>query len=476
LTTSPPPQPLQPTFLPPGTQVGDFKVIRISGLGTFGTVYLAHKVGEKESLAALKVARIVADPRFKREAELLARTPHPSIPGLLAYGEWDHPDGPFPFLAMEWVDGAPLYTATRGLGMSSRQVARWVGQVASALATVHAADGFHRDVKGGNILVRFRDSRAILIDFGAGDYLGAETLTQGVLPPGTYPYRSPEALRFQWRFWRAHHMRYQPGAADDVYSLGVTAWRLVTGIYPPRDEPSSADSKPPGRRARVHRLQVPLESLAAVHPELARWVYRMLSDEPSSRPRAVEVAQACERLVETGGPEADRPFTPVPALSSALIQAWRIRERSRPRRLLQTWGPYVGAGAAMSASVLIIHSVWSAWPYHIRWPSSTGAQEQRDGGVEDAGTSGLGEGATAVSVSVQGPQLSGHALRAQVPKQPLPSQARRPCQKDEVEINGGCWVLPPDALPPCAARSYEWQGLCYHPVIAPTPPSTSEDP
>ena len=61
------------------------------------------------------------------------------------------------------------------------------------LAAPHAAKCVHRDVKGDNFLVLPEGSRPVLLDFGAGDFLGASTLTREVLPPGTPYYRSPES-------------------------------------------------------------------------------------------------------------------------------------------------------------------------------------------------------------------------------------------------------------------------------------------
>jgi len=87
-------------------------------------------------------------------------------------------------------------------------------------------------VKEANILVRERDGEPVLVDFGAARGEDQSTLTEGLYPPGTPLYRSPEA----WRFGREHgHERkvhYRPGKADDLYALGVVLYRLLTRGYP----------------------------------------------------------------------------------------------------------------------------------------------------------------------------------------------------------------------------------------------------
>lgn len=60
---------------------------------------------------------------------------------------------------------------------SSRQVLNLLAQAARALQATHEAGGVHRDVKGGNVLVRPADAWLFLMDFGAGNYEGAERLT-----------------------------------------------------------------------------------------------------------------------------------------------------------------------------------------------------------------------------------------------------------------------------------------------------------
>src|SRR5687768_8028057 len=90
----------------------------------------------------------------------------------------------------------PLYEWAQAFFPSSRQVLRVPADLARALEATHAAGGVHRDVKGDNVLVRLEDGQVFLTDFGSGNYPGAAMLTWQVFPPGTPPYRSPEAYRF----------------------------------------------------------------------------------------------------------------------------------------------------------------------------------------------------------------------------------------------------------------------------------------
>src|SRR5687768_10822921 len=114
---------LNPARLPPGTRVGPWCVVDLRGQGALGTVYLAERVQPPATgLVALELAHNPGDERFEREAELLGRLRHPNAPRLLDHGQWQSPGGPaFPYLAMEWVEGVPLYEWARVRAPTSRQ-------------------------------------------------------------------------------------------------------------------------------------------------------------------------------------------------------------------------------------------------------------------------------------------------------------------------------------------------------------------
>jgi eukaryotic-like serine/threonine-protein kinase len=214
--------------------VGPWLVLQRVDSGSYGVVFRAQRAGHPASPpVALKMAKQLRDPRFEREVELLQRVHHPSVPRYEDSGLWTSPQGHlFPYVVMEFVDGFILYDWFRKQHRSTRQVLRVLAQGARGLAAVHAQGAVHRDVKGDNIRVT-PEGRAVLLDFGSAWLPGARPLTDTTAPPGTTPYRSPEMLRFMWEFRRDPEARWQARPSDDLYSFGMTAYRLVTGTYPP---------------------------------------------------------------------------------------------------------------------------------------------------------------------------------------------------------------------------------------------------
>jgi serine/threonine protein kinase len=126
--------------------------------GAYGAVYRAVRVGQEHAgPVALKLSLYPWDGRFAREAQLLSRLSHPSIPRLLGQGLLRHPSGAeHPWFVMEWVDGTPLYAWAEQHTPSPRQLCQLLAQLARALEATHAAGAVHRDVKGDNVLVRLQ--------------------------------------------------------------------------------------------------------------------------------------------------------------------------------------------------------------------------------------------------------------------------------------------------------------------------------
>src|SRR5262249_8398536 len=142
----------------PGTapEIPNYKLERLLGRGTTGSVYLA--VDERDGArVAIKVvsAAIADDPKssamVEREAELLRRLDHPNIVPLYDLGRADERL----YLVMEYVPGPDalhLHEA-RGGRLPIGRAVDLVCQTLDALVHAHGAGVVHRDVKPNNLLV-----------------------------------------------------------------------------------------------------------------------------------------------------------------------------------------------------------------------------------------------------------------------------------------------------------------------------------
>jgi serine/threonine protein kinase len=397
---------------------------------------------------ALKVALLPWDARFAREAELLSRLSHPGIPRLLDRGELRPPSGAeYPFIVMEWVQGTPLYAWAEQHAPSSQELCRMLAQLARALEAIHVAGAVHRDVKGDNVLVRLSDRLPVLIDFGSCHFQGAPRLTWQSLPPVTLAYLSPQAGLFHIRSRYEPDSYYAPSAADDLYALGVTAYRLVMGQYPPplyvqQDEQGAWRVTSPDMRPQ-------LESNPRVEPLLREVMLRLLSDAPEARGTASQVARALEAAVNG----TERP------------------ERSKPPVRTRTWKPWLAAAAAGACAVLL----WHSQPVPVPpGPIHVSTSQAPDTQAPDAGTAAVGD-ASPTKPQAATPLLEEKRPLAQEPlPEPRPGQARPDKRgqcpgRTQVPINGGCWVeLLPISAEECAENGYvPFKGKCYGPAQAP---------
>ena len=438
--------------LRPGTQVGSWRVVRRHGQGSYGAIYRAEPVDKAGARpVALKLALHAGDERFEREVELLSRLRHPHVPRLLDAGTWTAPEGTsFPFLVMEWVEGVPLYEWASQHKLTSRQAMKLLAQVARALAATHEVEGVHRDVKGDNVLVA-EDGHAVLMDFGSGCYRGARVLTHPKMPVGTPRYWSPESQLFQYRFGRHASARYEPGPADDVYALGVMAYRLVTGEYPPEALLWEQEGVIPRLANSAH---VRPEAQVTVSPELAVLIRRMLSEQPSERGRAEEVAQALEEAQKAAGRRGNRRI-------AALRGRAPVKRALRPESLRSavTW---LGWATAVSLGVaLAVRGGAAGYEAPVDEPVQVAGQSRSTKG----GTSALAGESLAGREEPAKPEAA-NGIRREVPKKPLPDQRRAPCGKHETNLYGGCWGRLAGAKPPCEEHHYEWKDGCYLPVPA----------
>jgi serine/threonine-protein kinase len=210
-----------------GTVLADrYLIDRKLGEGGMGEVYLAEHIRMKRKVA-VKVMRAwltkdaAAIGRFHREAENASQITHPNVAGVYDFGETA--DG-LVYLAMEFVEGEPLTAVLdREKILNHIRASDIVSQTADALAAAHALGILHRDLKPDNVMIgrtRARTDLVKLLDFGIARVMGRETqhFTSTGLIVGTPEWMSPEQIAGD-----------KLDARSDIYTLGLMAFRMLTG-------------------------------------------------------------------------------------------------------------------------------------------------------------------------------------------------------------------------------------------------------
>jgi serine/threonine protein kinase len=368
--------------------LGSYRFLEQIGEGAMGAVFKAQHtlMGRIVAIKVLSKARLAhpnALARFYREVQAVAALDHPNIVRAYDAGK----AGNTHYLVMEYIEGADL---NRWLKRHGKLPIPWAcefaRQAALGLHHAHRHGMVHRDIKPANILVSWKreddQPLAKILDLGlarlfAGDdgsedrktvddrWLLADAATdatrleahltrEGTIV-GTPDYLAPEQILND----------HAIDARTDIFSLGCTLFRLLTGKLPY-----------PGRnlleklQARINRQPIGLRSLLPEADEhLERVVARMLQTKPRDRfQTAAEVAQELDAYArpfaerwETAAAEgSDKRSSsswelgtapePLPPLDTGLNEFLNQLSETVESRGEQAAGPVVGSGVSVASS------------------------------------------------------------------------------------------------------------------------------
>uniref|UniRef100_UPI0040560FD6 serine/threonine protein kinase n=1 Tax=Alistipes sp. TaxID=1872444 RepID=UPI0040560FD6 len=235
--------------LQPGTllKAGSYRIIRTLGRGGFGITYLAEQVMVRRQVCVKEFfpkdyykrdgdtrnITLSSDgfgqmmdkfkTKFLKEAQIIAGLDHPNIIRIHDVFE----ENGTAYYVMEYIEGESLQSIVSRRGALGRDEAvGYIEQLAAALGYIHAHDIAHLDVKPGNVMVRSKDDRALLIDFGLSKHYDSEGMQTSSTPLGISHGFAPIE-------------QYQVGGVStfsprtDIYSMGATLYYLAMGKVPP---------------------------------------------------------------------------------------------------------------------------------------------------------------------------------------------------------------------------------------------------
>ena len=335
------PQGMHPLLLRASEEVGAFRIVRRLATGGYGAIYLAESethrpVALKFALqgpSATDAARV--DDRTWKEANVLMLLEHPNVVEMLGYRRWPDAHDGHMVLILGYVEGPTLSEWALRHQPTPRRVVEVFSQVALTLDAIHREGVLHRDIKGSNIIIRDSDGQPVLVDFGSGDHACTPPLTEDTLPPGTPSHRSPEALRF-WTGPRVSGSRYRFVPTDDLYSLGLVLYEVLTGAFP-----YEAHLPPTALLASIEASQP--QPPSALNPRapavLDPICLRLLHKRAEGRyPTGAELFGALSAALETADASWDEPlFLPRAPQDAVTEEADEFFDGDEDARELRRW-------------------------------------------------------------------------------------------------------------------------------------------
>lgn len=256
-----------------GARIGAWQLDSVLGEGATAVVYKAHRLHNGSEYDAQVAAVKVLHPDAGANPKVRAALEHENRilmklrqPGIVRAYDFGMENGRI-FLAMSLVEGKTLEEmVTPGLRLGENIAIEVTTEVARILATMHRQRIVHRDIKPGNILFLEGSRRPMLFDFGAAIDLSYQQPEPGVVY-GTPAYVSPEQARGDVTI----------DGRSDIYSLGVTLYRIVAGrkpFYGTRMELLAAQVETPPPRP---------SKFGYVAPQLEAIILKALAKSPDDR-------------------------------------------------------------------------------------------------------------------------------------------------------------------------------------------------
>jgi hypothetical protein len=283
---------------------GRFSLVRILGRGGMGVVWLARDEDLARDVALKFLPELIIHDKavlddLKRETNRSLELTHHNIVRIYDFVQ----DGQSACISMEYVDGATL-SALR-IDRANKvfevdELAPIVEELCEALTHAHTrASIVHRDLKPANLML---NSRGVLkvTDFGIARSLSDSVSMLSLRTSGTLIYMSPQQLDGE---------RATP--VDDIYSLGVTIYELLTGkppFYTGGIDRQIRDKIPPPMSARRNALDAATAAVIPIHWETT--IAACLAKDPARRPQSA--AEVASRLILTA-PDSERSAFPATA-------------------------------------------------------------------------------------------------------------------------------------------------------------------
>jgi serine/threonine-protein kinase len=260
-----------------------YVLIGAIGQGGVSTVYSAVDARRGRGVAVKVLAPTLADnpsarDDVRREALITDRLRHPSVPRVFEYGDAPLPDGTVvPYVVLELLAGVPLAERLAGGPLDWPEAVRIAATAADVLAVAHRRGVVHRDLSARNIMVTPAGIK--IIDFG----LATAALR------GVDSGRHPIVVRNGDRPRLSHPKTAFARPSDDVYTLGVLLYELLTGRspYPPN---VAAMIVAAGRVA--HLAPTPVLAVPGLPAALPGLVRACMAKNPDDRPKSAAVALA----------------------------------------------------------------------------------------------------------------------------------------------------------------------------------------